>query len=448
MEISWCRVTSMALFIAWALPADLMAQQRIPGEGQTGLIYTVTHLHPAAYVILFLVFLLSAANLVVQFGLARLVRPVTSLVSIFRRDSDVSKIPPVLKGLQRSRIGTARPETDGRARRSSANFVPRDEAVIAVQKPVKSVQKSPATVMPTPLEGVNHALPKLTDPSSRQSGAPRVSGSHPDRKVPSSEFRFSSAVDVPTPEEVERREKTQLTVTGSVLGPDGKGISSVIVFLTDEEGNRVGQSCRTMPETGEFKVLINEPGKYRLNGYKRGFLMDLSEPPQIPIESGKIEGFNIRMMPEGCFVSGRVVRGDAGAGIPGYEVSCVCRAHNYSRSAGTGSDGHFRISGVPVNSECFLEVRGGKGDLLTTTDTFQTVQKKEMYSEIRIADPTPESPEELPVSEMPDRETTDSTDTMTEPEQQPASNASTDQADQPENSELLSPKDSTAPPAP
>ncbi|MFH1113257.1 MAG: carboxypeptidase-like regulatory domain-containing protein [Pseudomonadota bacterium] len=432
---SWCRFTLLMLWAAAAPAADLLAQQRIPGEVPTGLFHTVTHLHPAAYIILLFVFLLSAVNLVFQFGLSRLIRPFLSLVSIFRRESDMSVVPPVLKGLKRSRIGNARPESETRTRRSSGNFMPRDEAVIAVRRPAKPVQTSSATVIPTPLEGVNHPLPALTEPSSREPGTPRVAVSHSDRKMPSSEFKFSSAVDVPTPEEIERREKTQLMVSGSVLGPDGKGVPSVIVFLTDEEGNRVGQSFRSMPETGEFKVLINEPGKYRLNGYKRGFVMDLSDPPKIPIESGKIEGFNIRMIPEGCVVSGRVIREDGGTGISGREVTCICRANNYSRSAETDSDGHFRISGVPVNSECFLEVKDREGDLPTATDTFQTVQKKELYSEIRIAAPRPESPAGLQVSEDPGQETPGATDAMNVP-------------GEPADSGLLSPTGSTAPPAP
>jgi hypothetical protein len=415
----------------------------IPGEGQTGFFYTVTHLHSAAYFILFLVFVLSVVNLLFQFGISRLTKPVSFLFSFLRRDSDVSEGPPVLKGLKRSRIGTAMPQTGGQARRTAGNQMPRDQAVISVRKMEKSDQAPSAAVTPTPLDGVNHALPNLSEPSTRQSGAPRIRASQPDPKTSVSEFKFSSAVGVPTPEEVERREKTHLVVTGSVLGSDGKGVPSVIVYLTDEEGKRVGQSCRTMPETGEFRVLINEPGKYRISGYRRGFIMEQGEPPHLPIESGKIEGFNFRMITEGCFVSGRVVREAGGEPLPGHEVSCICRSDNYSRSASTDADGEFRISGVPVNSECFLEVRGDAGELRITTDTFQTVQKREIYSEIKVADPAPESPEELQVSPETDEVKEEVTETVHE--QQSTSDAA---ADQPENSELLSPGSPSASPAP
>ncbi len=445
VECSACRLPYFLLLIVPALPVDLFAGQMIPGEGQTGLFYTVTHLHSAAYFILFFVFVLSVVNLIFQFGISRLTRPVSFLFSFFHRDSGVSEGPPVLKGLKRSRIRTSTLKPDGQARRVDSNLAPRDQAVISVRKMEKSDQTPAVTVTPTPLEGVNHSLPILAEPSSRQSGDPRVRGSQPDQKTSVSEFRFSSAVDMPTPEEMERREKSHLVVTGSVLGADGKGVPSAIVYLTDEEGNRVGQSCRTMPETGEFKVLISEPGKYRINGYKRGFVMEQSEPPQLPIESGKIEGFNLRMIPEGCVVSGRVVRDGSSEGIPGHEVSCVCRVDNYSRTAKTNAEGEFRISGVPVNSECFLEVRGEGGTLRITTDTFQTVQKKEIYTEIKVADSDLESPEELQDCPETDEATLEEEESVAMSEQQVDSDVA---ADQSENSELLTSGGPSAPPAP
>jgi len=198
------------------------------------------------------------------------------------------------------------------------------------------------------------------------------------------EFKFSSAVDVPSREEVERREKTQLVVSGAVHGPDGKGMSSVIVYLTDTTGNRVGQSCRSMPETGEFKVLIGEPGQYVLRGYKRGFVMEVSEPVLLPIESGKIEGYNFRMIPEGCLVSGKLVASDTGEELAGYEVTCACATSESVRTAITDSTGQFRIQGVPAKLECYLEISDHDGNLLMRSSPFQTVQKKEHYVEIRI----------------------------------------------------------------
>jgi hypothetical protein len=49
-------LTGIAPALCWATPV-------IPGETQPSVIYVLTHLHPAAYFILFLIFLLSLANL-------------------------------------------------------------------------------------------------------------------------------------------------------------------------------------------------------------------------------------------------------------------------------------------------------------------------------------------------------------------------------------------------
>ncbi|MDQ7782795.1 MAG: carboxypeptidase-like regulatory domain-containing protein [Desulfomonilaceae bacterium] len=425
----------LPLLVLMVPAADLWAGPPMPGEEPTGLFHTITHLHPAAYVLLFLVFVLSVINLVFQFGVSNFMRPVASLFSFVRRDFEVAGTLPVLRGLKRSRIGSSVQKCDPQA---GSTRVDSDGAAISMGIPVKPVRQTSAPVVPTPLEGVNHALPKFTEPWSHQSGTPRVRGPQPDQRA--SEFRFSSAVDVPTPEEVERRERTQLVVTGSVLGPDGKGIPSVIVYLTDDEGNRVGQSCRTMPETGEFKVLTGEPGTYRISGYKRGFVLEGSEAPRIPIESGRIEGFNFRMIPEGCGISGRVVRDESGEGLPKHDVTCVCAVLNYTRSVQTAADGQFRMNGIPVNSECFLEVRGEDGGLLAATDTFQTVQKKEMYIEIKIANPEPESREEPDAFPGTDPAGTDATE-----DESVLASGRDDSTDRTQDPESLPPRGSGAP---
>lgn len=399
VECSRWRSVLFALVFTMVFPGESSASQAIPGEAQAGLFYTLTHLHPAAYFILFLIFLLSVANLIFQFGLSNLLRPLAYLLSLVRGTSEDHDGPPVLRDITRARFenpvvgGNDTPT--GRAGKSSN----REVSVVSVRRIGKTGEAPSVTLTPTPLEGLNHALPKLSGPSSQQSGAPRVMGSDHEPKSSASEFKFSSAVDVPSPEEVERREKTQLAVSGTVTGADGKAISSVIVYLSDEAGNRVGQSCRSMAETGEFKVLINEPGTYRINGYKRGFVMDQNEPLPLPIESGKIEGFNFRMIPEGCLVTGSLVVENGEGEVSDHEVTCVCRSDDYSRSVKTDANGQFQINGVPVNSECVLEVRGRDGNLLTRTDAFQTVQKREMHRKIRIDSVAPESqPEPEPLA--------------------------------------------------
>lgn len=362
------------------------AASSMPGETAPGTFYTITHLHPAAYVILFLIFLLSLANLVFQGFVSLSSWPLSSIVAILRQVGSITGKKNPTKKPRRSDASDS-----GIVNRSL------DDSVMAVRK----LGKAPAGEMggvPTPLDGINHPMPKFGPHAGETTGAPRVVDSASEKKPAGQEFKFASAVDVPSPEEVERREKEQLVVSGVVKGPDGKGIDSVIVYLADADGNRMGQSCRSMATTGEFKVLINEPGKYVLSGYKRGYIMENAEPLVLPIESGKIEGLTLRMIPEGCTVQGRVVL-EAGSDIvPDFEVKCVCGEGTFSRSGKTDATGEFRIPGVLINSKCYLEVRGVDGSLLTTTGPFETVQRKEVYREVMIpasgepGKPDPEQP--------------------------------------------------------
>ena len=164
----------------------------------------------------------------------------------------------------------------------------------------------------------------------------------------------------------------------------GKGFGSVLVYLTDERGNRIGQSCRSVSDTGEFKVLVNEPGKYLLVGYKRGYIVEDPEAARLPIESGKIEGFTLRMIAEGCLVHGRVLFEEYGQLEPGLGVRCVRLEDGFTRSATVESAGTFRITGVPHDSTCQLEVLSGEGEVLATSDAFQTERERELFRNITI----------------------------------------------------------------
>lgn len=360
-----------------------LATGPIPGEDRVGFFFTLTHLHPAAYGLLFIIFLLSMANLLFQYGAEFFLKPIDFLLSLIGKPSHGAPARPVLKGLKLSSLNGS-DQTRQRMRPSSGRRPSDGSEVVAQVR--KTTSSGPRTKPPTPLDGVNHRLPQFPSRTSPAAGAPRVSHARPETKAPM-EFKFSSAVDVPSREEIERREKTQLVVSGTVLGPDGKGMSSVIVYLTDTTGNRVGQSCRSMPDTGEFKVLIGEPGQYVLRGYKRGFVMERAEPVRLPIESGKIEGYNFRMIPEGCLVSGKLVASHIGEELAGYEVKCACKTSESARTAITDSTGQFRIQGVPAKMECCLEISDQDGNLLMRSSPFQTVQKKEHYVEIRLPKP-------------------------------------------------------------
>lgn len=277
-----------------------------------------------------------------------------------------------------------------------------EDGIVNIRRVGRVPDGRAAVKIPTPLEGINHPLPQFSRATDPPTGSPRILEREQDQKRHGTEFKFSSAVDLVPQEEIGRREKDQLVVSGTVTGPDGCGVASVMVYLVDQAGNRVGQSSRSARDTGEFKVLVNEPGKYALSGYKRGYITESREPLILPFESGKIEGFNLRMLPEGCLVHGRVLVEGGKEGARGLEVRCVCGDGAFSRSDRSDSAGEFRISGVPLTSKCFIEVCGTGDEVLARSAPFQTLHKKEVYREIAI---TP-----FPTSGKTSTATADSTD--------------------------------------
>jgi hypothetical protein len=342
-----------------------------PGEGENGVVFTLTHLHPAAYLILFFILVLSVLNLVVQGWISVDRFSISALKRYLRRSSIIKRFG----------VGNVHGASPG------GGPSQREEGIIVVKRSLNTDGKVTRPRIITPLDGVNHPMPNFGASVGAQTGAPRILNSMPKRNS-AADFKFSSAVDIPSPEEMERRGKEQMVVSGSVKGPDGSGIASVIVYLTDEEGNRLGQSCRSMPETGEFKVLINDPGKYILNGYKRGYIMEDGEPLIVPIESGRIEGFNIRMIPEGCIVHGKVTLDEEGIPAPNVTVRCICGINKFTREAITDSSGEFKIQGALVNSKCHIEIVDADQRILALSDAFETVQKKEIVKNISIAGQT------------------------------------------------------------
>jgi hypothetical protein len=384
----------LILLSACSVLPDLCAgAPTIPGEGRHGFFYVVTHLHPLAYLILFLIFVLSVINLVVQGWVPVRVWPLSRIDSLSPNMGKKGVHSSRKQGLERTR-----PDLPGKAKSGKAGHSPGgrgagDDGIVGVRRVAKGLDRGTAVDMPTPMEGINHSLPQFTSTSAAgRTGSPRILEHEPDQKQPAQEFRFSSAVDVVSQIELERREKEQLVISGTVTGSDGQGIAAVMVYLTDPEGTRVGQSSRSARDTGEFKVLVNESGRYALNGYKRGFIMESSEPLILPIETGKIEGFNFRMMPEGCLVRGRVLLDGETAGAPDFEVRCICAGGAFSRADRTDPAGEFRISGVPLASKCVIEVRGTAGEVLGRSAPFETLHKKEIYRKVAIS-PVPAAAE-------------------------------------------------------
>ncbi len=61
------------------------AASSMPGETSPGTLYTITHLHPAAYIILFLIFALSLANLVFQGFVSLSSWPLSPIMAILQQ---------------------------------------------------------------------------------------------------------------------------------------------------------------------------------------------------------------------------------------------------------------------------------------------------------------------------------------------------------------------------
>lgn len=411
-EVGSC--TSL-LFVLTSVPTLCCAAQGVPGEAKGSFFHTVTHLHPLVYVILSVIFILSAINLIAQGWLSGTRSPFFVFFQLWGRLWGGAAGTTVLRGLKSRKL------EQGQKRRSAIEKAyryggqPMEDSVVSVRRLSNVAAQNARASIPTPLDGVNHPLPELTSQMVSGTGAPRIVESKTESKPPATEFKFTSAVDLPSPEEIERREKTQMVVSGCVRDLEGKGIGSVIVYLTDEQGNRLGQSCRSAPDTGEFKVLAAEAGKYRLGGYKRGYVMENVDPIPLPIEAGKIEQFNFVMRAEGCEVRGKVLVDPGGQTLAGYEVKCDCRRDDFTRSDYTNGEGEFQILGVPLDSECTLSLLKPDGTLVSRSEPFQTVQKKEIYREIRVTfaeAPTPEAPS---ASEDPARKIENNSDMTDQP---------------------------------
>lgn len=348
----------------------------MPGEERSSLFYAITHLPLFAYGVLFLVFALSVANLVFQF---RFVRG-WSWPARFPGATDP-------KGVTGRSVGHSGKPAHHHGPRNldtyKINPKPLKDGIVAIRSLNKDGDQT-TLFPPTPLDGTNHPLPEFGSPIEKHSTETASPEKDVDEGTTGKEFRFSSAVDVPSHEEVERREKKRLVVSGFVLGPDDKPLGSAVVYLADTMGNKMGQSCRSNAENGSFKVLVHETGSYLLHAYKRGYAMADDQPIPIPIESGKIEEFVVNLISQGCLIQGRVVLQEALSPVPNIEIKCVCKRESFTGASRTDDEGNFRFPNVPMNSECYLEAFDNNGSVLTRTEGFQTVQKKQLHRDIQI----------------------------------------------------------------
>ncbi len=421
---TWCcvflgGVVLSGVFSAFAPFCD--ASPYVPVDGRADILYRLTHLPIGAYFVMLLVVVLAAANLFYQSrssqspvsfpgfrrgpgseGAARSMRSKNVPAAVRPRGPQPNASAPNTRiiGLDDPAseiVGVRRvvdePETLAPSFPCPPDHAPRagisrSNDLATAGRHVEDDQRGDRGQAPldgaTPLDGVDHPLPDLTMPARPDPpGIPRPAPPRTAAVIPTA-FKFTSAVEMPSREEVQRREREKLVVAGSVRQPDGSALASVLVYLTDANGHRVGQSARSRDDTGDFKVIANEPGRYELKAYKRGFVVESNEPMVLPIESGRIEGYIFRMAPEGCAVHGKIVDYRPDMVGPALFVRCVEEGERISRAAAVDSSGAFKIEDVQPNSECILEVVDPKGTVIARTLPFSTRDKKELSQEIRI----------------------------------------------------------------
>jgi hypothetical protein len=240
------------------------------------------------------------------------------------------------------------------------------------------------------LDGVNHPItPLLTNSPSAQAAsqaqlpAENAAASSANGQGGAPSFRFISAVDAPSDEERQRRERERLTVTGRVVDEKGSGVSSALVYLSDEAGHRVGQPCRTAEGTGDFTVRILAPGKYGLHAYKRGLVQADTEPSFLPAESGAIEGIIIRLVPEGCVIKGALAFQDQSDLGPHVRIVAI-PDEGERLTADIAGDGTFTLYGAAPNTEYLLRVLSASGELLAESEPVKTERARELYCEIPV----------------------------------------------------------------
>lgn len=371
-----------AFLIAGALLYGLLfsecfsANVPIPGKERSGLFYAITHLPLFVYGILFLIFCLSTINLLLQIKLGG-DWPARLLALLYEKGITIRPVGSL------SRKSGYRHDSRGQGTHKTTTG-PRNNGVVAVRTITKDGYQS-TLFPPNPLDGTNHRLPKFGLMMEQRSVEVPSFGKDDPKSSTVREFRLPSAVDVPSQEELERREKQRLVVSGSVIGPDGKPLESADVYLTDVDGNKIGQSCHSNAESGFFKVLVHEAGTYQLHAYKRGYAMAGDNPTPVPVKSGRVDGFVVNLVSQGCLIQGRAILEDRNSPLPYLEIKCICRSKGFVGTSRTDDGGNFSLSNVPMNSECYLEAIDQSGNILAKTNGFETVQKKQLFKDIRIS---------------------------------------------------------------
>ncbi len=150
------RVIFLILLLSSISPALCPASPPIPGETQPGVIYILTHLHPAAYFILFLIFLLSLANLAAHGFIPakfRWLRRIVGFVGRFEKT--------ILRTVKLQGFGSKKREP------ATAGSVPvmrarePESSVLGVRKRPNRSRHGTGRPVLTPLDGINHPMPRF-----------------------------------------------------------------------------------------------------------------------------------------------------------------------------------------------------------------------------------------------------------------------------------------------
>ncbi len=374
-------------FLFLVLPSSLVwAGAPLQMDRDMSLFYFITHLHPTIYLILFCVFVLSMVNLFAQSHLP--IRVGTFLTAKFKIN-----FFGTAGGAQSFTAKTGRnirPKGFGGSIRGPESYrmskEPFQDGIVSMRSvPGQSDEVLPENI-PTPLDGEDHPIPEFglsSKPKSIQKPS-SSSESERDKILAHKEFKFSSAVDLPSPEEIERREKEKIVVSGRVVDPSGSGLATAVVYLVDKDGNKIGQSCRTNSDDGSYRVQANDAGAHAVNVYRRGYVMNSDGPIKLPAKSGKIKTFDIPMLPEGCLIHGKVMSEADKTPLAGLTVKCSCRSERFTHTTTTNSSGAFQAAGAPLNSECAVQVLSPDGHLLLDSNPFETVQKKQIFLDLKV----------------------------------------------------------------
>ena len=380
------RVIRLILVLSGISSIQCWAAPPIPGEISPGLVYTVTHLHPAAYFILFLIFMLSLANLAARGWIPiQFQWPLRVFGLLGEFEKTILRTVKVQDFKRKKRRAPISGPPEG------MKFKDIDSGVLGVRKRPNTNLYGRGAAVPTPLEGINHPMPRFISRITQRSAARKLSMEKP-RQTITEQFKPYPIRNPVYQGENQPRVPGQLVVSGTITDSQGNGLGSVIVYFTDEDGNRHGQSCRSRPGSGDFWLFANKPGKYLLHAYKRGYVVQAPQDLTLTITDSKIDGFTVRMAAEECTVQGRVFNISYGSPASDVEVRCACKSSSRNSSCRTDESGKFCLIGVPLNTECELQVRGANGTVLTRSEFFETAPQGEIERDIIIPGSLDEEP--------------------------------------------------------